>query len=74
MFSSKLRLAMLGAIMSIGMSAPSVAQDMTPYEECVLQCAQNYPLNSTIYRLCREACGTPQLMSTSTDMLVTKLD
>lgn len=74
MSGSKLRLAILGAMVSIGLSAPSVAQDMTPYEECILQCRQNYPLNSEIYRLCRQACGTPQLVSTPTDMLVTKFD
>ena len=74
MISPKFRLAMLGAMMSVGMSAPSVAQDMTPYEECVLECGQNYPFNSTLYRLCRDACGTPQLASTPTDTLVLKLD
>jgi hypothetical protein len=70
----KLRLAILGAMMSVGVSGPSVAQDTTPYEECILQCAQNYPLNSEIYRLCRQACGTPELVSTPTDAPVVKLD
>jgi len=71
----KLRFAAVAGIMMVGTSFPAPAQDLTPFEECVLQCRQWYPGNYQQFQLCYQWCvytyGGPQI---APDGPVAKLD
>lgn len=62
----KTRLAAVAAIFAAAAPMPAQAQDLTPWEECIIQCAHDYGGGTQLYRLCREYCtrtyGGPQLV------------
>ena len=60
----KIRFAVVAGMMVVATSYPATAQDMTPFEECVIQCRQWYPGNYYMFQLCYQWCsetyGGPQ--------------